>query len=391
MKHTSAIWQYFHAHLSGKLFILLTATVLTLASCSKKEYTEAIPANSTALIAIGAADFVSEHSPFGSLLLPFVDNEKKELKGVDLTKDIYIFAAGDGSFGLCAPLCDSYDFDNFMKSLERLGVMKNHTESDDIDFYICNEQWVVGHNDNTLLITGPVTGADAEARTIRRMTRQMNDNDTEDIRTTMLWQHLEERKSPIRMVAQANALPEQVIATVLLGAPQGTDAADVLLEADMKYNEGALILSGTTCSFNPNIKQTLKKSHGMYRPLTVDWERVMGDTTLVGIFMNVDGKEFTPHLQQNKALNAMLMSTNAYDRITGNNGDIAILLTPKTESQADGDIFSTRVLNLPPGKNHSNEKLVVAINLEAIKEHVPQMSVPFVGKIKKVIYNMEGE
>ena len=88
-------------------------------------------------------------------------------------------------------------------------------------------------------------------------------------------------------------------------------------------------------------------------------QRIMGDTTIIGVFMNVSGEELMPHLQKNRALGTMLMGTEAFDRIRSNNGDIAILLTPKMDGKTE-DLFNTRVLNLPPGKKAGKERLVVS-------------------------------
>lgn len=372
------------------LFLLITTVIVGLTSCSNDDYTNSIPSNSTALIAVNAADFVGDKSPFASLLMPFVDNDEKRLKGIDLTKDIFLFTSGDGNLGMCAPLSDDDEFDDFLGRLATLGVIKNHTENDGKDFYTFNDQWVIGYNDYTLLVMGPVTGADAEAKLTRRMTKLMEKDEDQSIKRSMIWQHLEEQKSHIRMVAQVSALPEQVASTVTLGAPQGTDPADILLEAELSYDDGTLLLTGTTCSYNPNIKQCLKKSQSQYRPITVDWQKVMGDTTLVGVFMNVEGKDFMPQLQKDKALNTMLIGTGAYDRIRDNNGDMAILLMP-SKGKGDDDIFVAKVLNLPAGNVHGNDRLVVAINVDALTGPLSQTMTPFMGKVKRIIYNMKVE
>lgn len=373
------------------LYTVCMMILVGLTSCSKQDYTNSIPANSTALIAVNAANFVGEQSPFSSLLLPFVDSNKKELKGIDLTKDIYLFAAGDGQLGLCAPVSDNYELHDFMKRLENLGVIMNHTEKDDKDFYTFNNQWVIGYNDYTMLIMGPVTGADAETRLTRRLEKLMDKDEGQSIKNTMLWEHLEERNSHIRMVAQASTLPEQMAATVTLGAPKGTDPADVLLEADMEYNDGTLLLTGNTCSYNPNIKQSMKKAQALYRPITVDWQKLMTDTTLIGVFMNVDGKRLIPQLQDNRALGTMLMGTNAYDQIRTTNGNLAILLSPNKETEENSSVFTAKIHKLPNEKNDKGERLVVAVNIEALNGTIAQTITPLLGKVKRIIYNMNAE
>ena len=110
------------------LIILLITTALGISSCSDHDYTNAIPSNSTALIEVGAADFIGEQSPFGSLFMPFVDQEAKRLKGIDLTRDIYIFASGNGELGMCAPLSNSDELNDFIIRLDNLRVVLHHTE-----------------------------------------------------------------------------------------------------------------------------------------------------------------------------------------------------------------------------------------------------------------------
>ena len=365
--------------------------IVGLTSCSKQDYTNSIPANSTALIAVNAADFVGEQSPFSSLLMPFVDNDKKELKGIDLTKDIYLFAAGDGQLGLCAPISNDNELHDFMKRLYNLGVITNHTEKDDKNFYTFNNQWVIGYNDNTMLIMGPVTGADAEMRLARRLEKLMDKDEAQSIKNTMLWQHLEEKNSHIRMVAQASTLPEQMAATITIGAPKGTDPADVLLEADMEYNDGTLMLTGNTCSYNPNIKQSMKKAQALYRPITIDWQKMMTDTTLIGVFMNVDGKRLIPQLQDNRTLGTMLMGTEAYDQIRNTDGNLAILLSPNKETEENSSVFTAQIHNLPNEKNDKGERLVVAVNMEALNGTIAKTITPLLGKVKRIIYNLNAE
>lgn len=373
------------------MYTVCMMILVGLTSCSKQDYTNSIPANSTALIAVNAADFVGEQSPFSSLLMPFVDNDKKELKGIDLTKDIYLFAAGDGQLGLCAPISNDNELHDFMKRLYNLGVITNHTEKDNKNFYTFNNQWVIGYNDNTMLIMGPVTGADAEMRLARRLEKLMDKDEAQSIKNTMLWQHLEEKNSHIRMVAQASTLPEQMAATVTIGAPKGTDPADVLLEADMEYNDGTLMLTGNTCSYNPNIKQSMKKAQALYRPITIDWQKMMTDTTLIGVFMNVDGKRLIPQLQNNRTLGTMLMGTEAYDQIRNTDGNLAILLSPNKETEENSSVFTAQIHNLPNEKNDKGERLVVAVNMEALNGTIAQTITPLLGKVKRIIYNLNAE
>lgn len=371
-------------------YILLLIASIILSSCSKHDYTNAIPSNSTAIIAINAADFTSEKSPFASLLVPFVDNDTKQLKGVDLTRDIFLFSSGDGNLGVCAPIADDDNLADFVSRLENIGVLKNAKELDGKQFYTFKDQWVMGYNDGCLLIMGPVTGAEAEAKLIRRMTRLMDKDDDESVKNSTIWQHLEEQKSNIRMVAQASALPEQLALIVTLGAPKGTDADDVLLEAALEYDNGILALVGKTCSYNQNIAQSMRQSQSVYRPITTDWQRNMTDSIVAGVFMNVKGTDIMPYIQRNKSLNSMLMGSDAYEKIRNNDGNISITMTPKKGGK-DNEAYDVRVTYPTPSQQKGNEKLVVAVNVNALAGSMAQSIAPFLGKIKTIVYKLKVE
>lgn len=371
--------------------LILFALITIVTSCGKHDYINAIPANSTAIISANATDITEEQSPFASLLTMLFDNNVQYIKGIDVTKEIYLFAAGDGNIGVCAPIADNDDFNEFVTGLINLGILKNHKELDNKEFYTLKNQWVLGYDNSTLLIIGPVTGAEAESHLRRRMSRLMEKDDNESIKNSMLWQHLQEQKGDTRMVALASSLPEQIALAATLGAPKGTSADDVLLEAELTYKDGVLQLLGTTCSYNPNIKQALKETQALYRPITADWQKFTGDTTAIGIFVNVDGEKFIPCLQRNKALNTMLMGTDSYDIIRNSNGNIGIFTDFK--QQKDGEsTFSARVQKLPDDENkQGKDKLIVVVNIEALSTPMKQVIAPCIGNIKKIIYNMRVE
>lgn len=371
-------------------YILLLIASIILSSCSKHDYTNAIPSNSTAIIAINAADFTSEKSPFASLLAPFVDKDTKQLKGVDLTRDIFLFSSSDGNLGACAPIVDDDNLADFVSRLENIGVLKNAKEQDGKQFYTFKDQWVMGYDDGCLLIMGPVTGAEAEAKLIRRMTKLMDRDDETSVKNSTIWQHLEEQKSNIRMVAQASALPEQLALIVTLGAPKGTDPDDVLLEAALEYNNGVLALNGRTCSYNQNIAQSMKQSQTVYRPITIDWQNSMTDSIVAGVFMNVKGTDIMPYIQHNKSLNSMLMSSDAYEKIRTNDGNISITMKPKKGGK-DEESYNVSVTSPTPSLQKGNEKLVVAVNVNTLAGPMAQSIAPFLGKIKMIVYKLKVE
>lgn len=368
-------------------YILTAALFLTLVSCEKGDYVNAVPRNSTALITLNAADFASEKSPFGSVLAAFVDKDKKELKGIDLTRDVFLFATTDGNFGFCAPLNTADELQGFLKRMKQYKVVSEIEERDGIRLCTIKDSWLIGFDDEVMLAMGPFTGSDAKSRLTRNIRKLLKKEEESGIMSSVLWEHLQELDSPIRMVAQASALPEQFVSSLTIGAPKGTDPADVLLEAGLTFKDGTLVMDGNTCSYNTNIKQSLENSMKVFKPVTIDWEEMVSDSTFAGVFVNVEGSDFANLLQNSKALNMMLMGTDAYDRIKSNKGNMAILLS--APSFGADDAVKADIISKGEGSGNGENRLVAVLNLNALKGDAAKIAEPFIGKVKKIVYTIK--
>lgn len=369
--------------------ILFLAFVMLMVSCGKGEYVDYVPSNSKAVAVVNPMELLNETSPLKSILTPFVSNDKKGLKGIDLTRDFYAFETVDGMFGLCAPVSDVDELTDFMGRMKTMGVTSEFTTNDETTFCVASEQWMIGWQDNCLMAMGPIINSTTERKKmIKRMIHQMHQGQDEGIRSSALWQYIDEIPTPVKMIAQASALPAQFVSACTLGTPQGTDPSDVLLRAELYYADSTLYVQGDMCSYNPNIDQSLKKAAEMYRPITIDWKRVFADTLLAGIFMNVDGEQFVGLLNKNKTLGSMLMGTGSYDRIKGNNGDLAFLFSGKAELGKESAIH-TRVMNLPKGNKKNGERLVVTMNIDKAAGPVASDIVQWVSKIHNIVFTLK--
>lgn len=359
-----------------------------LTSCSKHDYDNSIPHNSTALLSFNAQQFVSGNSPFAAIMSPFIDSGNKEMKGIDLTQPFYMFEAGDGTLGFCASVSDAYDLTEFIRHLSSMtDKIKPGKDIDDKSFCILNDAWILGVDDYTLLIMGPFTGMQEQQKQMVRMTTLMNQEEERSIKTSVLWEHLQHQQGAMKMVAQTTALPQQLIAPITLLAPKGTNPADVLIEADMEYEDHIVYLHGKTCSYDENVKNKMHKAEEIYKPLTINWQKELNNSIFAGIFMNVNGQDIMPFLNANKSLATMLMTSEAYDRIKGNMGDLAIFINPG--KSVDEQMFSAKVKNLPHGNVKNKERLIAVLNLNAVQGPMESFVAPLKGKVNKIIYSVK--
>lgn len=371
-----------------------------LTACSKREHTLSIPSTSSALIAVDGTTMQDSNTPFSEVTKLFNGAPGT----IDTEQQTYFFETVDGLMGVCAPIADGDAIEEAMGN----GTLASTTEIDGILFGVYSNSWIMGYKDETLIVLGPVTGSSEAKKTMRRMAKMMNQEEEQSIKNSVLWEHMQEKTSPIRMVAKAVALPEQMMAAITVGAPMGTDPADVLLESELQYKDNVMTMLGATCSYNPNIKQSLEKAATVYQPITFDWEKTMKENTLIGVFMNIKGTDYMPYLKNNKSLNTMLMSSNAFDRIRDNEGNMAILLSAgkgaskddaptldeiannakqgKKEGQQD---FTAEVMNgIEASTPDSKERLVVVVNLKSLKGTAAEVLISLLGNTQKIIYKL---
>lgn len=372
-----------------KRIVIFLLSAILLISCSNIPYTCAIPNNSTAIVAMNGMRIVNEDSPFKAFLTPFLNNDSKELKGIDLSKDIYFFEAADGSIGFCAAVSDFSDLDDFCQRMNNVGGIKYLTERDGISYYRIMDQWIMGFDSDGLLAMGPVVGAEAEGQMIKRMAHLFDQEEENSILQSQIWKHIEHIDEPIKMVAQADALPQQLTSFYTIGAPKGTDPADILIEAGLSFSDSIMTINGSCCSYNDHVKQEMQKEQAQFRPITANWQKHISPNSAINIFMNTNGEEFIPHLQSNKALSTLLMGSTALDKIRANDGNISVALSSRDSDGVISDNMSAEVTSLTPEQKSCDENLIVIVNIKAFSGAIANALTPITGKFSRIIYKQK--
>ena len=271
------------------VFTGLMLMVLLFASCKGDSYLNAIPDNVVALMAVDAVK--------SGLSI------KEE--GIDTTQKVYLFETADGALGMAA---------------QYKGEARG--------FKTIADKWVCGYEDGKMVILGPVLPAQFE-ETKQRIQRMLEQKEDESIVGTPLLSRVDSLISPMAMVAQAEAIPEQFAALFTLCAPGNADPSLVYLAAKMELKDGVLQVNGSNFSFNKGVQAAMDESSKVFRPLKGVYDK-MCEEHLFAVLMNVNGNQLLPLMQQNKSLQALLAGMNAavdMDNIIRSvDGEMALML-----------------------------------------------------------------
>ena len=69
----------------SNILYVIALMLLVLTSCSKGNYVNNLPRNTVGLLAVNGQKLVGAYSPFNVLLTPFVNEDRTQMKGIDLT------------------------------------------------------------------------------------------------------------------------------------------------------------------------------------------------------------------------------------------------------------------------------------------------------------------
>lgn len=281
------------------LLLIGAAFVMLLSSCSEKEYTDVIPRGSTALMSIDLQQTVTD------VLQSLLGLSDTQDCGIDLSAKLYLFESPDGNMGLVAKVIDGNKLEGIVNDLSETGVCQKVTQRKDIRFTMVKEAWMMGFDDQAVMLMGPIASAQ-QTQIQQQIGRYLKQDERQGVTESKMFQKLDSIHSAMALVTQVAALPEQFTAPFMLGAPKTADASQVLLEAELQVQDQMLVIQGQTFSFNQQIDKDLQKTATLFRPMEGAFLNRLGTRTALSFLTNVEGKRFLPVLQQNKGLQSLL-------------------------------------------------------------------------------------
>lgn len=303
------------------ILLLLTVVCATFVSCSDDNYLNCVPQMSQLVISINSAKVSGTQSPI--ILRSLLHVSQLDESGLDLSSNVYFFEDAQSNLGLCAKVDDNDKLADVLKKAN-LEITKKRGYK----FAVLPSNWVIGFSDKAALLMGPALPA-AQNDLMVQMARYLGSEEDDGLKASPMYDKLDSIDAPMAMVCQANALPQQFVAPFTIGAPKDADPSDIMVEAGLEMKGGRLLMNGHTFSFKKGINKALIDASKVYRPIKGSYVKSMSKNDVLGLFLNVDGKQFHQLITQNRGITAMLAGINAaidMDNILKSvDGDMAIV------------------------------------------------------------------
>ena len=164
------------------VLMLLTATMMLLASCSGSDYVNAIPEGSIAIISVDAAQVASQtkYGQKAHLLMSMLQEANPTDCGIDLSAKMYLFEAADGNLGIAAKVSSGSKMEKWIGNLAAKGQAQPLTKKNGSQFTVLRNNWVVGFSDQALLMMGPALGH-AQTTLMQQMSRYLSQDEENSI------------------------------------------------------------------------------------------------------------------------------------------------------------------------------------------------------------------
>ncbi|MGN0068707.1 MAG: DUF4836 family protein [Prevotella sp.] len=319
----------------------MAVMVLLLSSCSDDAFHRVVPADSAAVVAID----VAQASGVGNrwLLSALLHAKNLDDSGVDLSGKAYLFETSDGDIGACLRVADSGKLENFISGLTAKGKAESMDRRSGFGFVVLNHEFLVGYTDDALLIIGPV--AQNQCRNMQKRMVKWLKQGSDAHASSPIFARLDSLDGPMAMVAKVSALPDRVAAPLMLGAPRGTEPSEVGFSAVMNRKGKCLLMDGHTFGLKSQTDKAIKAAATGFRKLEGTFYNYMPKHSSMAFMVNVDGKQFLPMMQANKALQAMLAGANAaidMDNIVRSvNGDLVVIGQGPSQDNGRFSMFAT--------------------------------------------------
>lgn len=326
------------------------AIVAIMVSCTKKssEYTNAIPADASAVIGINFQALVDKSGVSNEDKQKLIDMMKSELSantfqhvegiikdggasGVSVKDPMYIFASNALSSG--AAVMKVSDIDKLNKTFEVMTsekIIPEPTQADGYKLVKLEGRAICAFNESMLLVT---EGRDSE----KIVSDLMNQDNDDSIVRNPYFQSMLKKKGEITFFFNMDALPGMYKRqmNISMGDTSDVDPKEIGITGGLSFEKGKISLNAEMVSENEKVKEMIKRQKDISGKLNETFLTNFPLSTLMYVSFNVNGEKLYELLQENKEFREGLSLEKAEkikEVFSAFNGDISAGLINVTMS-----------------------------------------------------------
>lgn len=335
------------------LFCALSAMPFFLSSCSNGNYADSIPSRSSAIMYFDLSKMGQQGSM--AVLKTIFPSGSLDDCGISMEDRIYAFLSRDNDFGLCAKVDDA---DKLRATIEReseSGRWAKPQEQDGVTYSVIDKSWVVGFNDEALLMMGPIAiASQQEAR--RKIKKHLGSGGKSSITTTEMYERIAGMQSSMGIAYRYKDMPDMIADPMSIAIPSDSDLSKVYVASTIDVKDSCLLIASEAFSPDESTSKAIREIDKQFGTISKDYaERISRNSDIV-LAANVKGASFLPQLKSSRPMQALLTGINtAIDmdnilRSVDGNMLVGISYTPSNDMElsACAEIGNSRWLNDVP-------------------------------------------
>lgn len=335
----------FFSHLS-----MLLVAVLLLGSCSKdKEYTRVIPLNAPLVISIDVPSIIKKSGLMDNKesimknMTAALNNEKlaKLIQnpsdaGLSLEDKAYIFLASDDAPVALFKVSDMDKLEDAFKLMQTEGLCDEVEKSGSFSTSVLRGYGICAFDNSSLMVmktTNPHSLPVKEA-----VTKLMDQDEKVSIAVNKGFQKLIAEKSDVCLYGSFAAMPQLTSASMMMGLPEDADLKDMMLLAQMNFENGKVSIEGEYYTENESLKNYLKEQSEMGGKINHTFLKRIPTSSLAYLCTNVKGDKLYEMLIKSTEFKGMVKDsrlTPGFDMkksVASLNGDVSIALSGISEN-----------------------------------------------------------
>lgn len=326
---------------------ILTLAVLVLCSCSKSDYVNTIPANSSFVASVNLANIATDADLANSKLLDlsksglsllisgksqdkikgYIDNPAD--MGIDFREPAYAFKTDGECYGMTMKVASKGNLQDFIDLLADQGLCTKATEKDDVFNGRLLDDIVYAFNGNTLLLLSNLGGGSA-SMTKQLATQLISQDKDNSFASTPAFDKLESQRGDIKLYSNLAAAPASFSNNISTFLPKTIKRSDLETVGSISFDNGSATLSSTIWSDKPEVQKLIDDVSKNLRMIDREFIDAPTEDFFLWATVGVNGEWLLNALKENKEAKQMLFmierGIDIEQMIRTIDGDLTVIL-----------------------------------------------------------------